>query len=58
MKEFTVKNILNNLENVLRCFREQLRVVQRLLGQNHLSVFSGQLRAFPPGGGGEPCCVS
>lgn len=57
MKEFTVKNILNNLENMLPCFREQLCVVQCLLGQNHLSVFSLQHRAFPPlphwGGGGQ-----
>lgn len=48
MKEFTVKNILNNLENMLPCLREQLCVVQCLLGQNHLSVFSVQRRAFPP----------
>lgn len=57
MKEFTEKNLLNNLENMLPCFREQLCVVQCLLGQNHLSVFSVQHRTFPPRGT-KPCCVS
>lgn len=60
MKEFTVKNILNNLENMLPCLREQLCVVQCLLGQNHLSVFSVQRRAFPPPpppGDEAPLCV-
>lgn len=49
MKEFTVKNILNNLENMLLCFREQLRVVQCLRGQNHLSVFSAAQSLSSPG---------